>query len=550
MSDRADQGAAPGATSGGDVSGGDASGGAAERGQWRARRQADAARLLRGRFALPALVLLTVAALGAVAWASRPRTSAESQPPGQRAAVTSATRICPVPAASSNGTSIAMFSAPATGTPATQPGAQTRGAAQASGESKGSGQSPGSGQGTGEAQLAALGSSGPPLQQAAQPGRLSLYSPNGHDRPALRAPGAAQAPVEVRATGPMAGGIEAEETTQPQNGSGALTGIRCPEPGTDFWFAAPGQAAAGSIELYLINPDNQAASANVDIYTDSGPLQGSADTGLTVPPGGKVVQAVDKLAPGSQAVALHVRTTTGRVVAAVQAGGGSGSWLPVASQPATQQVIPGLPASGGGRRLYLADPGGSDADVSIQAVSPNGTYQPTGGGGIDVPSGTAASIDLSSMNGVAAALRVTSNVPVTAGLVAGGGYDAAAGPVAEQSVAAGNMSGHDYSTTLVLSAPAAAARVQVKSAGTSGGTPAGQLVTVPAGRSTAVRLPGPRGGSGGFAVVVTPLTGSGPVYAGRVLTGPGGAQTIMPMVNAPSWVPLPPLAGSLTAVMP
>lgn len=532
----------------GDVNTEDVSAGAAGR-PWRSRRKAGAARLLRGRFELPALVLLAVAVLGAVAWASRPRTSAESQPRGQRAAVTSATRICPVPAGSGNGTSIAMFSAHAAGTPV-QPGAQSRSGAPSSGESKsGAGGAQGGAQSPGEAQLAAVGSSGPPLQQAAQPGRLSLFSPNGHDSPALRVPGAAQAPVEVRATGPMAGGIEAEETTQPQNGSGALTGIRCPEPGTDFWFAAPGQAAAGSIELYLINPDNQAASANVDIYTDSGPLQGGADTGLTVPPGGKLVQAVDKLTPGSQAVALHVRTTTGRVVAAVQAGGGSGSWLPVTSQPATQQVIPGLPASGGGRRLYLADPGGNDADVSIQAVGPNGTYQPTGGGGIDVPSGTAASIDLSSMNGVAAALRVTSNVPVTAGLVAGGGYDAAAGPVAEQSVAADNMSGDDYSTTLVLSAPAAAARVQVESAGTSG-APAGQVVTVAAGRSTAVKIPGPRGGSGGFAVVVTPLAGSGPVYAGRVLTGPGGAQTIMPMVDAPSWVPLPALAGSLTAVMP
>jgi hypothetical protein len=348
----------------------------------------------------------------------------------------------------------------------------------------------------------------------------------------------------------MASGLEVEESSRPQGGSGALTGMRCPEPGTDFWFAGPGQAGTGAIELYLINPDSQAASADVDVYTDSGPLQGSADTGLTVPPGGRLVQAVDRLIPGSRALALHVRTTAGRVVAAVQAGG-AGNWLPATGQPATAQVIPGLPAGGGGRRLYLADPGGSDAEVNIQAVTPTGEYEPTGGGAIDVPSGSATSVDLPSMDGIPAALRVTANVPVAAGLEAGGGYDASAAPIGEQSVAADNAAGHGYSTTLVLSAPAAAARVSVATGTMAGpGRAAGQVVTIPAGHSTNVKVGAPRGGASGFAIVVTPLAGSGPVYAARVLSGPGGAQTIMPMMSAPSWVALPEVAGSLTAVMP
>lgn len=491
--------------------------------------------LVRGRFTLPALVLLTLAALAGLAWASLPGATPTPHAVPQRVPVTSATRICPLPASASNGTRIALYSAG-------HPG----------------GAVPGGGAG-----LAALGGSGPSLEQAAQPGRLWLFSATKRQSRALRAQGAAQAPVTVRADGAMAQGLEVEETSRPQGTSSTLAGLRCPEPGTDFWFTGAGQAAAGSIQLYLINPDSQAASADVDVYTDSGPLQGSSDTGLTVPPGGRLVQSVDRLVPGSQALALHVRTTAGRLVAAVQVGGPvSGSWLPETGQPSTAQLIPGLPASGGSRRLYLADPGGSDAQVNVHAITASGEYEPTGDGGIDISSGTATSVDLSSTNGVPAALRVTSSVPVATGLEVGGGWGAAAGPITQQSVVADDAAGHGYATTVVLTAPAAAARVALATASTTGptgspasrpgqpGSPGGQVVTIPAGRSTSVKIAAPRGGGTGFAIVVTPLPGSGPVYAGRALSGPGGAQTIMPLVSAPTSVPLPAVSGSLTAVMP
>jgi hypothetical protein len=489
-------------------------------------------RLLRGRFALPALVVLVLAALGAAAWVSRPGASASGRPVPQRERVTAGTRICPVPAQSSQGTRIAAVANPSPD-PA-QP----------------------AGQGQGWAQLAALATPGPPLEQLAQPGRLWLYDGGHVGGKGSRSHSAAQAPVALQAGGAMARGLEAEETTYPPGGSGALSGVRCPEPGTDFWFTGPGQAAAGSIELYLINPDSQAASADVDIYTDSGPLQGSVDAGITVPAGGSLAQAVDKLTAGSRVLGLHVRTSVGRVVAAVQAGGpGTGSWLPATREPATAQVIPGLPAGGGGRRLYLADPGGTDANVKLQAVTPSGEYEPTGGDGIDVPSGSAISVDLPSLNGIPAALRVFANVPVAAGLMAGGAYGAAAGPIEEQAVAADNATGHGYSTAIVLSAPYGPARVGLAAAttaGPSGGSamPANQVVAIPAGHSTSAKIPGPRGGGSAFAVVVTPLAGSGPVYAGRVLSTSGGGQTIMPLASAPSWVPLPGAASSLTALTP
>jgi hypothetical protein len=64
------------------------------------------------------------------------------------------------------------------------------------------------------------------------------------------------------------------------------------------------------------------------------------------------------------------------------------------------------------------------------------------------------------------------------------------------------------------------------------------------------QLPTPAGSRRGsvFAVILTPLPGSGPVYAGRVITtsGRGGAvESILPVPSALTVVPLPPVQGAL-----
>jgi hypothetical protein len=84
---------------------------------------------------------------------------------------------------------------------------------------------------------------------------------------------------------------------------------------------------------------------------------------------------------------------------------------------------------------------------------------------------------------------------------------------------------------------------QISSAGSARST---ETVQVSSGRSVVVRLkavPGaPRGTS--FAVVITPLPGSGPVYCGRVIStsGAGGTlQAMLPVASALTTVPLPPV---------
>jgi hypothetical protein len=366
---------------------------------------------------------------------------------------------------------------------------------------------------------------------------------------------AARGGVVIQATGAMAQGLDVEQT-----GRGGLPTARCAEPGTSFWFVGPGADTAGNVELYLINTDPQPADVQVEAMTDAGPLLGSSDTGITVPPHGSVVQSLTRLLHGSRVIAIHVSTSIGRVVAAVRemkSPADPGAWLAAAQPPARSQVVPGLPKSAGSRVLYVAVPGSANADVKVTAVTSRGSYQPTGGSGIELPGGSATSVQLPSLAGVAAALRVSANVPVTAAVLVpggGGGFSgavaAAAGAVQQQGVVADNPGRR---TDLVLSAPRGAARVRVIEATTS--TPAagqaGTVVQIAAGRTVVVPLKPPAGRSASFfAVVVRPLAGSGPVYGAQVITSGGTVRSILPIASSLTSIPLPPVRDSLSAAQP
>jgi hypothetical protein len=361
--------------------------------------------------------------------------------------------------------------------------------------------------------------------------------------------------VMVQATNEMAQGLEVEQT-----GAGGLVTAQCPGPGTDFWFVGPGATSTPQIELYLMNTDNQPADAEVDAVTDGGPLLGSTDTGIVVPPHGLVVQSLGKLLHSSRVIALHVSTSIGRVAVAVRetkSSADQGSWLPPAQAPAKSLVIPGLPGSSGSRELYLAVPGSGNAQVKVTAVTAKGSYQPTGGNGIDLAGGSAVSVELPSLSNVAAAIRISSSVPVTAAIKVPGGAAGSAGalsaataPLTEQGIAADNPAGSSGSAELVISAPRTAVSVRIVSA-TSKITFAGQtdeVVQVPAGHTTVTKVKPPHGGkTADFAVLVEPMPGSGPVYVGRVISTGSTVRSILPMTSALTWVPLPTTRDSLDA---
>ena len=412
--------------------------------------------------------------------------------------------------------------------------------------------------GAGQAELAPLPLAGAALQalspiSPAQPGALSMLTTPAAQSASKQATTVLQG-WSVTATGTMAQAMEAEEAT-----SAGLASVRCGEPGSNIWFVGAGrQGGVAQIQLDLMNVDALPASVDVDVITDAGLVQ-AGDTGITVAPHQTVTESLSSMVAGSSVVAIEVRTSIGRVAADVSESSshdGTASWLPSTVPPSTQLVIPGVPPSGGTAGLYIVVPGSANARVSVLALSAQGRYRPFGSQTVDLPGDSASYVPLTPLGGTAA-LELTANVPVTAAvLVPGSGLGAftvATAPISEQAVVAGNATGSGLSATIVLSAPAGPARVRLTELAATSGATSSQVVTVPAGHTLSVPAAPPRGARHGsaFAIVITPLTGSGPLYAARLETrGQNTIVSIIPAISALTTITLPAVRDSYDAVSP
>jgi len=492
------------------------------------------------RFVPAGVVLLALCVIAGVAQLDRPAPATTSQvtAASRQVAVSSAVRACP-PAQGGGSAQVALI--------AGSPGSL----------------SPVTASGPGQVELAPLPLAGvqlhavSPISQG-DPGALSLLAVPAASSVTKKGTTVAEG-WSVTGTGVMAPAMEAEETE-----SSGLSGVRCGEPGSDIWFVGPGQSnGAKQIQLDLMNIDALAASVDVSVITEAGPVQADGDTGITVPPYETVTESLSALGASSPVVAIEVRTSIGRVAADVWESSAAGSsWLPSTTAPSTSMVIPGVPPSGSAAGLFIAVPGSLSARVSVLAITPQGLYRPFGTQTVDVPPNSAFYVQLSPLGGTAAALELTSNVPVSAAvLVPGSGLGAltaATAPISEQAVVAGNTTGSGPSATIALSAPAGAARVRLTeialtTSGHAAGPSVSQIVSVQA-RHTLVVPVAPLKGSkswSAFAVVITPLPGSGPLYAARVETqGQSTVVSIMPAISALTTINLPPVRDSYNAISP
>lgn len=499
------------------------------------------------RYALAGSVLLLLAFVYLLTWAtgSGGSNAAAVGTVPQTVAVTAVVRDCPPTAPGAGQAHVAFLAAPpragASTSAAKAPGATTLTAIPA-----GSGGSDATG---------------------------STRGPAAPDVPAFLAPPQAShdAGTEVTATGRLAQGFAAQQASA--DGTGMVT---CTHPDSDEWFVGTGTHAGGSASwLYLMNTGAMTASVDVTVLTDAG-VQSGQDNEITVAPHRYLSVNLASQASGSTVLGVHVRTSAGQVAADVwQDGGSGGAWLPAAESPSTRVVLPGVTTQGGTAKLLVTVPGVQDAQLRVTALTARGTVEPLGATPQDAPAGASSSFPLNSLGASAAALVVSSSVPVTAGVqVPGtgiGAFTAASAPLAGQGVVAGNPSSRGAAVGLVLSAPGAPARAAITvlprpaSPGAPPGTPPSdperaapapqQILTVQSGHTVQARVSPPDGARVPFAIVVTPEPGSGPLYAARMVVSGGSGlsgtlQSLLPVPSAPSAIRLPPASDSYFAVHP
>jgi hypothetical protein len=362
----------------------------------------------------------------------------------------------------------------------------------------------------------------------------------------------------VNADGALAAGLEVEQVTRGERGHDrGLAGLRCEQPKPESWFVGGSTLVGDTSVLVLANVDDTPSTVDVTVFSAKGPVDSRPGQGITVQPHTRLVVPLDTLAPDKGLLAVHVLSRRGRVAAALRHSYESSlategvDWVPQALPPSRQVFVPGFPSGTGLRAVYVTNPGGDDTTVSIQVTTEDGQFVPVGRDAVDVPAGTTVSVRLDDVTGTSAVgVRVRSTgAPVLAG---GFAKDYQSGPVREFAYTGGAepLSGPALLTdvvinrptesTLILSAPEGAATVVVRPIrvlGERGALPAPKTVGIAAGRTATLRLSAffRPGTTARMAVELSPVAGSGPVYAARYLRehGSHGPLTTLLVLHGP-----------------
>lgn len=362
-----------------------------------------------------------------------------------------------------------------------------------------------------------------PAPAAPAPGPLLTAGSDPRHRAAtVRTPGA----VAVLGSGDLAPGLTGEQTTLVTGGDQrGLSSITCTAPAADAWLVGGGGDEGRRGRLVLANPAGTPVDVGVDVLSADGPVPPTSGSSVAVAARSRVVLLLDALAPGVRAPVLHVRATGGAVSAALHDSllsgitpGGSDDVAP-AAPPARRVLVPGLTINGRAV-LRLAAPGSAEAVGQVRLLGPHGPVDPPGGPVVRVPAGGTLDVDLTGLPAGTYGAEVVTDVPVVAGgMVARGGdggpadlaWLASTAPLTTLTGLPAVRSGGGWSTTVELTAPRAAAAVDVTTVGSDGSTRV-RTLRVAGGTSTLTVL------SGADSAWLTPARGSGEVVAARTTT--------------------------------
>lgn len=352
------------------------------------------------------VVALVLAVLPLLVRPAAPVVAATGSGAGQVAAVGRSTLVCPGVGSTSDVTSSVSAGAwPARLTPALASSLAGR-AGDVTTKWVGTGSGTGSAPATAGTALGGLG-------YISRGGRASSSPPIGVVRG-----------LAMVSTGPLAAGAALTETSRATKATFAgLAEVACTPPGTDFWFTGLSEDIGQHAAVVLTNSDDAAATIEVDISDESGPVGSGRSQTVTAGARSQFILDLDKLAPGSKVVGVHVHVTTGRIAATARQLGTSGEtsqgwdWLAPTSAPARIVTIPGVVAHAGAVSLSLLVPGTDTGTATIEVLGPDGAVRPAGKDTVTLSPGETHAVDLTGVfDGKGSAVRVTSDVDVVAGV--------------------------------------------------------------------------------------------------------------------------------------
>ncbi|HEU5033974.1 MAG TPA: DUF5719 family protein [Mycobacteriales bacterium] len=367
----------------------------------------------------------------------------------------------------------------------------------------------------------------------------------------------------VSASGAGAGAVAVDQRRLiPRGGGRGLYSTPCLRPGTDFWITGADGRVGFSDSLVLANAGSTTANITVNAWATTGPLEPPKLRSFTIAPFSALLLPVADYTPDDALVTLHVHANSGRITAEVRdvrttAARPAGlDWIPPTRPPARTLVVPGIPAGAGQRRLVVANPGSTDATVTLHLLTASGNFAPAGHPSVVVRAGRTTDVDLtSSLGGQPGAVALSSDQPVTAAAVSQSStslrrgfpeiqWHVAGTPLRGPAVLPDNNPPFRSVSRIYLTAPNGAAQVRL-TAMTGKSTvlrvPAGRTITVDPVQSLGVVATGP--------LLLQPVGGA-EAYVSRTLYAPGAhgpLTTAEQPTSLPASLRLPPAVADLRA---
>jgi len=235
--------------------------------------------------------------------------------------------------------------------------------------------------------------------------------------------------VRVEADGALAAGLGAATSAVYDDKSRGLATGACLSPGSHQWFVGAASTTQRSGVLRLANPTPGVAVVDLSVYGPKGPVDAAGAQGLAIGPGEQTSLRLDNLATGTHPLAVEVTTRQGQVAASLTdtrrdvlepAGV---DLLPAAAEPSRTTVLTGVPVQGEEHTLAVANPGASPAVVDVEILGPRGPFTPTSLSSLQVPAEAVGetAVPTKALDGDVVGLRLTSDQPVTAGLLTASG---------------------------------------------------------------------------------------------------------------------------------
>ena len=197
----------------------------------------------------------------------------------------------------------------------------------------------------------------------------------------------------------------------------------CSTPSISQWFVGGNADVSSKGKLFLINSGLSEAIVDVGVWSEAGIRSPRV---ITLKANSSIVQTLASLDPGSKSLTIHVSPRSGRVNTFMidERGRGlralGGDIVNATTAPSNVVVIPAIPqiARSGkvlAHKLRLLAPGDLPAQISVELISPEGSFVPFGFDERTIQAGIVTELDLKpKLSPGTFALRISSDIPIVA----------------------------------------------------------------------------------------------------------------------------------------